>query len=76
MGRALVLPVGISYRDLETMMTERGVALDHSTIYRWVQHFASEMEKRLRWHWRRPQSQSWRIDETAPRMGRRRNRCC
>ena len=27
----------ISYRDLETMMTERGVAVDHSTIYRWVQ---------------------------------------
>ena len=54
----------ISYRDLETMMTERGVAVDHSTIYRWVQHFAPEMEKRLRWQWRRPQSRSWRIDET------------
>ena len=25
----------VSYRDLETMMTERGVAVDHSTIYRW-----------------------------------------
>ena len=49
----------ISYRDLETMMTERGNAVDHSTIYRWVQHFAPEMEKRLRWQWR-----SWRIDET------------
>ena len=46
------------------MMTERGVAVDHSTIYRWVQHFAPEMEKRLRWQWRRPQSRSWRIDET------------
>ena len=54
----------ISYRDLETMMTERGVAVDHSTIYRWVQHFAPEMEKRLRRQWRRPQSRSWRIDET------------
>ena len=30
----------ISYRDLEAMMTERGVSVDHSTIYRWVQHFA------------------------------------
>ena len=46
------------------MMTERGVAVDHSTIYRWVQRFAPEMEKRLRWQWRRPQSSSWRIDET------------
>ena len=54
----------ISYRDLEAMMTERGVAVDHSTIYRWVQRFAPEMEKRLRWQWRRPQSRSWRIDET------------
>ena len=42
----------ISYRDLETMMTERGVAVDHATIYRWVQHFAPEMERRLRWQWR------------------------
>ena len=53
----------ISYRDLEAMMTERGVAVDHSTIYRWVQRFAPEMEKRLRRQWRRPQSRSWRVDE-------------
>ena len=26
----------VSYRDLEAMMTERGVAVDHTTIYRWV----------------------------------------
>jgi len=38
---------GISYRDLEQMMGERGVRLDHSTIYRWVQRYAPEMEKRL-----------------------------
>ena len=55
---------GISYRDLEQMMGERGVLVDHSTIYRWVQRFAPEMEKRLRWQWRRPQSTSWRVDET------------
>ena len=30
------------------MMTEHSVAVDHSTIDRWVQHFAPEMEKRLR----------------------------
>ncbi len=55
---------GISYRDLEQMMGERGVSVDHCTIYRWVQMYAPEMEKRLRWHWRRPQSTSWRVDET------------
>ena len=54
----------ISYRDLESMMTERGVSVDHSTIDRWVQHFAPEMERRLRWQWRWPRSRSWRIDET------------
>jgi transposase-like protein len=55
---------GISYRDLEQMMGERGVPVDHSTIYRWVQRYAPEMEKRLRWQWRRPGSTSWRVDET------------
>jgi len=37
-------------------MGERGMLVDHSTIYRWVQRFAPEIEKRLRWQWRRPQS--------------------
>ena len=55
---------GVSYRDLEQMMGERGVSLDHSTIYRWVQRYAPEMEKRLRWQWRCPRSRSWRLDET------------
>ena len=34
---------GISYRDLEQMMGERGVGVDHSTVYRWVQKYAPEM---------------------------------
>ena len=55
---------GISYRDLEQMMGERGVGVDHSTIYRWVQKYAPEIEKRLRWQWRCPRSTSWRVDET------------
>ena len=50
-------------------MTERGAAIDHSTIYRWVQHYAPEIEKRLRWKWRRPRSNSWRIDETYVKVG-------
>jgi len=55
---------GVSYRDLEQMMGERGVSVDHSTIYRWVQRYAAEIEKRLRWQWRGPRSTSWRVDET------------
>ena len=36
------------------MLAERGVNVDHSTIYRWVHRYAPEMEKRLRWYWRNP----------------------
>lgn len=35
---------GISYRDLETMLAERGVSVDHSTIYHWVQRYALVLE--------------------------------
>ena len=45
-------------------MGERGEPVDHSTIYRWVQRYAPEIEKRLRWQWRCPQFTSWRADET------------
>ena len=45
-------------------MGERGISVDHSTIYPWVQKYAPEIEKRLRWQWRQPKSTSWRVDET------------
>src|SRR5699024_1377403 len=54
----------ISYRDLEEMLAERGISVDHTTIYRWVQCYAPEMEKRLRWFWRRGFDPSWGLDET------------
>jgi transposase, IS6 family len=59
---------GISYRDLAEMMEERGVAVDPSTIFRWVQHYAPEIEKRIRLY-RGPRSGSWRVDETYVRVG-------
>ncbi|MBM5781592.1 IS6 family transposase [Klebsiella pneumoniae] len=34
---------GISYRELQEMLAERGVNVDHSTIYRWVQRYAPVM---------------------------------
>ncbi len=55
---------GISYRDLEQMMSERGGSVDHSTIFRWVQKSTPEIEERLRWQWRQPRSTSWRVDGT------------
>src|SRR3712207_2632809 len=42
----------ISYRDLAAMLADRGVAVDHVTLYRWVQRFAPELERRLRRHLR------------------------
>ena len=56
---------GIRYRDPEQMMSERGVPVDHFTIYRWLQKYAPEIEKRLRWQWRRPRSTSWRVSRPA-----------
>ncbi len=57
---------GISYRELQEMLAERGVNVDHSTIYRWVQRYAPEMEKRLRWYWRNPSDLCpWHMDETS-----------
>src|SRR5260370_31788941 len=53
----------LSYRDLEEMMLERGLHVDHTTIYRWVQHYAPELEKRCRPHLRMT-NDSWRVDET------------
>jgi transposase-like protein len=36
----------LSYRDLEEMMFERGLSVEHTTIYRWVQEYAPELDKR------------------------------
>ncbi len=46
------LRYALSYRDLEEMMQERSLSLDHTTIYRWVQAYAPELEKRIRPHLR------------------------
>ena len=48
----------LSYRDLEEMMFERGVEVDHSTIYRWVLSYAPELDKRIRPHLN-PTNDSW-----------------
>ncbi len=39
---------GISYRDIAEMMSERGIAVDPSTIFRWAQHYAPGIEKWIR----------------------------
>ncbi|ANY83694.1 transposase (plasmid) [Microvirga ossetica] len=59
---------GISYRDLAEMMSERGVSVNPSTIFRWVQRYAPELEKRVR-PYQGHRSGSWRVDETYVRVG-------
>src|ERR1700758_5165730 len=56
----------ISYRQLEEMMQERGVAVDHATLNRWVIKYAPEFEKAFRRR-QRPAGRSWRLDERVPR---------
>ena len=53
----------LSYRQLEEMMNERGLGVDHTTIYRWVQKYSPELEKRVKPHLSRI-GKSWRVDET------------
>ena len=43
----------ISYRDLELMLRDRGVEVAHTTLFRWIQAYAPEIEKRIRPHLRR-----------------------
>lgn len=54
----------LSYRNLEEMMAERGVEVDHSNIYRWVQKFTPPLEATFRKGKKRPVGKSWRMDET------------
>ena len=59
---------GNIYRDLAEMMQERGVAVARPTIFRWVQRYAPEVEKRIR-PYQGPRSGSWRVGETYARVG-------
>ena len=57
------LRYGLSYRDVEELLTERGVRVDHVTIYRWVQRFTPEFIEAAR-PCRRLPGDRWFIDET------------
>jgi IS6 family transposase len=59
----------LSYRDLEEMMRERGLDLDHPTVFRWVQRYAPEINKRIRPHLRMSGT-SFRVGETYIKAGK------
>ena len=57
----------LSLRDLVEMMAERGLAMAHTTIMRWVRRYAPEFVKR--WNrFGRPTGRSWRVDETYVKL--------
>ena len=60
----------LSYRDVEEMMAERGLTVDHSTIARWVLQYAPVLNERIRSEVRHP-NRSWRVDETYIRVAGR-----
>jgi IS6 family transposase len=53
----------LSYRDVEELMRERGVWVDHTTVFRWVQRYAPELDKRCR-PYLNITNDSYRVDET------------
>jgi transposase, IS6 family len=57
------LKYSLSYRNLEEMMNERGLTIDHTTIMRWVHQYSPEINKRIK-KYLRPTNDSWRVDET------------
>src|SRR5205085_11264070 len=61
------LRYALSLRNLEEIMTERNVHVDHVTIWRWIQCYAPELSRRCRRELRRTNG-SWRVDETYLRV--------
>jgi len=57
------LRYALSYRDVEELLRERGVPVDHTTVLRWVQRYAPELDKRCRPHLTET-NDSYRVDET------------
>src|ERR1700746_3621483 len=61
------LRFSLSYRDVEELLAERGLLVDHVTVWRWVQRYTPEMGQRLRSRLK-PARDSWRVDETYIRI--------
>ena len=57
------LRFSLSYRDVEELLSIRGVRVDHATIQRWVYKFTPLMEKSFRKR-KKAVGNSWRMDET------------
>ena len=54
------LRFSLSLRDIEELMAERGFSVDHTTIWRWAQTYAPEVQRRLRGQLK-PKGSTWHI---------------
>lgn len=61
------LAYALSLRNLEEMMAERGITVDHSTLHRWVIRLVPLLDKAVRRH-KRAVGRRWRMDETYIRV--------
>src|SRR5207344_2819778 len=57
----------LCYAAFEELLAERGFSVDHVTVWRWVQRYAPELERRLRKRLKAT-NDSWRVDETYVRV--------
>jgi transposase, IS6 family len=64
------LRFGLSYRDVEELLTERDVQVDHTTVYRWVQRFTALLAEAAR-GCRHAVGDRWRVDETYVKVAGR-----
>ena len=64
------LRYGLSYRDVEDLLAERGVTVDHVTVYRWVQTFTGEFIDAAR-PLRHVPGDRWLVDETYVKVAGR-----
>jgi transposase, IS6 family len=63
------LRFGLSYRDVEELLAERGIEVDHVTVFRWVQRFTSLLADAAR-PCRRAVGDRWFVDETYVKVAR------
>jgi transposase-like protein len=64
------LRYGLSYRDVEELLAERGIQVDHVTIYRWVQRFTPLLAEAAR-PCRHAVGDRWQVDETYVKVAGR-----
>jgi hypothetical protein len=69
------LRYGLSYRDLEELLAERGIEVDHVTLFRWVQRFTPLLVEAAR-PYRHSSGSRWFVDETYVKVAGRWRYAC